>query len=309
MSRSVFFAAVLLASAANAEGQGPATFKDCADCPNMVTLPPGTFTMGEPESESQNRKFGWGGPEIKVTIAKTFAMATTEITRAQFAAFVKDTGYTQDKRCRSIWEKRLEDPTKVSWQDPLWPDGSKQADDHPVVCIAWEDAVAYAAWLTKKAGGKRTYSLPTEAQFEYGARAGTTGKRPWGGAPEDSCKYANVGDVNYLRIIPEYGAINCDDGYAFTSPVTAFPANAFGLHDMLGNVWEWAQDCRAEDLNATPRDGTALEAAPADCKRRVLRSSGYSSAEWYTRTTTRGGDPVPGTRLVVLGFRVAATVP
>lgn len=308
MIRRIVFAMLLWPFAAVAEGQGPQSFKDCADCPEMAVIPPGRFVMGAPESESQNRKFGWGGPEIEVTISKPYALAKTETTVAQFAAFMRESGYQQAGRCRSIWEKRLADPTKVSWQDPLWPDGSKQTDDHPVVCIAWEDAVAYADWLTKKTGGKRTYALPTEAQFEYAARVGTKTPRPWPGAAEESCKYANVGDVNYLRIIPEYGAINCDDGYAFTSPVTAFPANAYGLHDMLGNVWEWARDCRAEDLNATPRDGTALEVAPADCKRRVLRSSGYSSSDWYTRVTTRGGDPATGTRLVVLGFRVAASV-
>ena len=307
MLRIICVTVLLLPFIAHAEGQGPQAFKDCSDCPEMAVLPRGSFTMGEPESESQNRKFGWGGPEIKVTIAKPFAMAKTETTRAQFAAFVKATGYVQDGKCRSIWEKRLPDPSKVSWQDPQWPDGSKQKDDEPVVCVSWDDANAYAAWLTKLSGGKHVYALPTEAQFEYGARAGTAAKRPWPGAAEESCKYANVGDKNYLRIIPEYGAIDCDDGYAFTSPVTKFPANAFGLHDMLGNVWEWARDCRAEDLATTPRDGTALEVPPADCKRRVLRSSGYSSAEWFTRTTTRGGDPVT-TRLVVLGFRVAASV-
>jgi len=292
---------------AAAEGQGPRTFKECADCPEMVVLPAGRFVMGAPEVESQNRKFGWGGPEIEVRL-ESFALAKTETTRAQWAAFVKDTGYVQPGRCRSIWEKRLADPSKVGWQDPMWPDGSTQGEDHPVVCIAYEDAVAYAAWLTAKSGGKRVYGLPSEAQFEYAARAGTSGPRPWPGPAEASCMYANVGDRNYLKVIPDYGAIDCDDGYAFTSPVTAFPANAFGLHDMLGNVWEWARDCRAEDLTATPRDGTALEGPPADCKRRVLRSSGYSSAEWYTRVTTRGGDPVPGTRLVVLGFRVAARI-
>ncbi|MBL8645049.1 MAG: formylglycine-generating enzyme family protein [Rhodospirillaceae bacterium] len=305
--RSVLALLMLLSASAitRAEGQGPQTFKDCAECPEMVVIPGGRFVMGAPESESQNRKFGWGGPEIEVKVAR-FALAKTEITRAQFAAFVRESGYRQDGRCRSIWEKRLSDPAKVSWEDPLWPDGSKQSDDHPVVCIAWEDAMAYAAWLTRKSGGKRDYTLPSEAQFEYAARAGTAQPRPWPGAPEESCKYANVGDRNYLKIIPDYGAIDCDDGYAFTSPVTAFPANAFGLHDLLGNVWEWALDCRTEDLTATPRDGTALQGAPSDCKRRVLRSSGYSSAEWYTRVTTRGGDPVPGTRLVVIGFRVAA---
>jgi formylglycine-generating enzyme required for sulfatase activity len=280
--------------------------RDCADCPEMVLIPAGRFVMGAPESDSQNRKFGWGGPPIEVAIAAPFYMARTETTRAQFAAFVRETGYVQDGRCRSIWEKRLKDPAVVSWQDPQWPDGSKQADDHPVVCIGWEDAQAYVAWLNRKAKDGRVYALPSEAEFEYAARAGSTAPRPWPGAAEESCKYANVGDRNYLRVIPEYGAIDCDDGYAFTSPVTAYAANAFGVHDMIGNVWEWAQDCRAEDLTATPRDGRPLEAAPADCKRRVLRSSGYSSADWYTRATTRGSDPVPGTRLVVLGFRVVA---
>ncbi|MSO97749.1 MAG: hypothetical protein EXR11_05960 [Rhodospirillaceae bacterium] len=308
MLRMIIGLMLFVPMAAKAEGQGPASFKDCADCPEMVAIPLGSSTMGEPESESQNRKFGWGGPEIKVTIAKPYALAKTETTWAQFAAFMSESGYRQEGQCRSIWEKRIPDPSKVSWQDPQWPDGTKQKDDEPVVCVSWEDAYAYAAWVTKKSDGKHFYTLPTEAQFEYAARAGTTGQRPWPGAVEESCKYANVGDKNYLRIIPEYGAINCDDGYAFTSSVTHFPANAFGLHDMLGNVWEWARDCRAEDLTANPRNGTALETVPADCKRRVLRSSGFSSAEWYTRTTTRGGDPVPGTRLVVLGFRVAASV-
>jgi formylglycine-generating enzyme required for sulfatase activity len=293
--------------AAWAEGQGPQTFKDCAECPEMVVIPPGTFTMGAPESESQNRKFGWGGPPIEVTIPRPFALAVTETTRAQFAAFVAATGYVQDGRCRSIWEKCLADPTQVSWRDPIWPSGEKQADDHPVVCIGFEDAQAYIAWLNGKAAGRRVYALPSEAQFEYAARAGTAGPRPWPGPVEEACKYANVGDESYLKVIPDYGAIACNDGYAFTSPVKAFPANAFGVHDMLGNVWEWVQDCRAEDLTATPRDGRPLEGPPADCKRRVLRSSGYSSADWYTRVTTRGGDPVPGTRLVVLGFRVVAT--
>lgn len=305
---AMILAVMLMPIAATAEGQGPQSFKDCAECPDMVIIPPGRFTMGAPESESLDRKFGWGGPPIEVTIAKRFALAASEITRAQFAAFVAETGYVQDGRCRSIWEKRLADPTRVSWRDPLWPNGEKQADDHPVVCIGFEDAHAYVAWLNAKAGGRRRYTLPSEAQFEYAARAGTDGRRPWRGPVEESCKYANVGDTNYLKVISEYGAIACDDGYAFTSPVKAFPANAFGLYDMVGNVWEWVQDCRAEDLTATPRDGSALEGAPADCNRRVLRSSGYSSADWYTRVTTRGGDPVPGTRLVVLGFRVAATV-
>lgn len=306
MLTQIFSALILGMTSAHAEGAGPVAVNDCADCPSMVLVPAGSFRMGAPESESQNRKFGWGGPEIDVKIARPFYMAKTETTVAQWAAFVRASGYKQDGRCRSIWEKRLMDPTVVRWEDPIWPDGSKQSAAHPVVCVGFEDAVAYADWLTAQSGGKRVYSLPSEAEHEYATRAGTTGARPWPGPAADTCKYANVGDRAYNTVIPEYPGIDCDDRFAFTSPVGSFPENAFGLHDLLGNAWEWVLDCRAEDLNATPRDGRALVGPPADCKRRVMRGAGFTSGDWYVRVTTRGGDPVPGTRLVVLGFRVAA---
>jgi len=306
MLSQILFGLIFAVAGVRAEGGGPAVAQDCTDCPDLVLVPAGSFRMGAPESESQNRKFGWGGPVIDVRIAEPFYMARTETTRVQWAAFARATGYKQNGRCRSIWEKRLADPLVVSWQDPIWPDGSKQSDDHPVVCIGWEDAAAYAAWLTRQADGKRVYSLPSEAEYEYATRAGTSGARPWPGPPEDAYKYANVGDRAYNAVVPEYPGLACDDRFAFTSPVASFPENAFGLHDLIGNAWEWVLDCRAEGLTATPRDGAALTGAPADCKRRVLRGAGFTSGDWYVRVTTRGGDPVPGKRLVVLGFRVVA---
>ncbi len=295
-----------LTPSAYAEGGGPALVRDCAECPEMVLVPAGSFRMGAPESDSQGRKFGWGGPEIDVRIAAPFYLARTETTVAQWAAFMRATGYRQDGRCRSIWEKRLADPTRVSWENPEWPDGSVQTAAHPVVCVGFEDAVAYAEWLTSLSVGRRTYALPSEAEHEYAARAGTKGARPWPGGADQACRYANVGDRKYNDVVPEYPGLDCDDGFAFTAPVASFPENAFGVHDLLGNAWEWVLDCRAEDLSTTPRDGAALVGPPADCQRRVMRGAGFTSGDWYVRVTTRGGDPVPGTRLVVLGFRVAA---
>lgn len=305
----------------------------------MLRIPAGRFTMGAPEADSQNRRFGWGGPPIEVRIARAFAMSRTEITRGQFAAFVAATGYAPDGRCRSIWEKRLAPDARPSWRDPLWPDGSAITDQHPAVCIGFGDAQAYANWLTRQAGGRRVYGLPSEAQWEYAARAGSRTPRYWdaptvaalpagtaraaatrdAGAPrnasaardtataiDDVCRHANVGDRRYHALFPEFPTFDCDDGYAFTAPVGSFPANAFGLQDMLGNAWEWVADCVTPDLSRHPRDGRAADIAVpgADCTRRAMRGAGFPSADFYVRASTRGGDPVPATRLVVIGFRV-----
>jgi len=222
-----------------------ATFKDCAQCPEMAVLPAGSFTMGAPESESEGRRFGWGGPETPVTIATPFAMAVTEVTRAQFKAFLDDTGHELAPTCGTVWVAQVADEfgedARPTWHDPLYPGGFTPADDHPMVCVRWHDVQAYAAWLTEQAGGGRYYYIPSEAEWEYAARGGTTGPRPWGEA-ETSCAFANIGDTSYRDIIGSE-TISCTDGIPFTAPVKSFPANGFGLHDMLGNVWGWTHDC------------------------------------------------------------------
>jgi formylglycine-generating enzyme required for sulfatase activity len=321
---------VIAASTSPAATASPAeTFRDCTDCPTMVRIPPGRFTMGAPESESLGRKFGWGGPPTEIRLRRGFSLSQTEVTRAQFAAFVAATGYEPDGRCRSIWEKRLPADARPDWRDPLWPDGSRSGDDHPVVCIGFADAEAYLAWLNGKVAGKRRYRLPSEAEWEYAARAGTRTARYWeppgtptapaaaqsvlavagaDGAGSDVCRHANVGDARYRALFSEFPTFECDDGFAFTSPVRHFAPNPYGLYDMLGNAWEWVADCSTPDFGGHPRDGRAADAATpaADCTKRVMRGAGFPSADWYLRVTTRGGDPVPATRLVVIGLRVAA---
>lgn len=320
MKNSSFWICIL-ASAVIFVGAQPAaaqdTFQDCDTCPEMVRLPAGSFVMGQPESESQDRRFGWGGPPVPVTIGAPFAIGRHEVTRAQFSAFLEDTGYVIGTPCGTVWVAKVQEhygeDARPTWQNPLYPGGFTPTEDHPMVCIGWPDAQAYVAWLTAKSKGKHRYHLPSEAQWEYAARAGTTSVRPWGGPLEDSCTYANIGDTAYGAAIGSE-TVDCTDGYAFTAPVGSFPPNSFGLFDTIGNVWEWTQDCWVDDHTGATRTAQAVGEdthgnAGGDCTKRVMRGGGFSSEEWYVRVTTRGADPVPRTRLVLLGLRVAATAP
>ena len=146
-SASLISASLILLGLAASHAQE--TFQDCADCPEMVMIPPGTFVMGQPESESQNRRFGWGGPPVPVNIADAFAIGRTEVARAQFKAFLDETGYEMTAPCGTVCVALVEDEfgedARPTWQDPLYPSGMKPGDDHPMVCIGFPDAKAYVA--------------------------------------------------------------------------------------------------------------------------------------------------------------------
>lgn len=313
-TRDLWVGLIPLLFMASQVAQATDTFRDCADCPEMVVIPPGQFIMGQAESESQDRRFGWGGPPTPVEISKAFALGKTEVTRAQFKAFLAETGYDMAAPCGTVWVAQVQEEygedVRPTWQNPLYPGGMMPTDDHPMVCIGWPDAQAYVDWLNTKTSVGRTYHLPSESQWEYAARAGTTTVRPWGGALEESCAHANIGDTAYGEAIGSE-TVACTDGYAFTAPVGSFPANGFGLYDTMGNVWEWTQDCWVDDH--TGATGTAKAVgedthgnAGGDCTKRVMRGGGFSSEEWYVRVTTRGADPIPRTRIILLGLRVAA---
>lgn len=301
----------ILLCGAGAHATEENSFQDCDICPRMQIIPAGTFTMGEPRSPNAARK-GWGGPEVEIAISKPFALSRTEITRAQFKAFLDDSDYQLEGPCRAFWPGAKDAPTPSVWLNPAWPTGQAQSDDQPMICINYHDAVAYAKWLTERSGGRRKYGLPSEAQFEYAARAKSRGLWPWpSGAEQDACKYANVADVSFSKINPTAAeTFSCNDGHAFAAPVASYAPNAFGLYDMLGNVWEWAEDCAADahDLTVLPRDGSALTGPPADCTQRVTRGGGFVSPPWWTRVTARGGGHDPSARVSAMGFRVAAEV-
>jgi len=239
------------------------TFKDCPDCPSMVNIAAGTFTMGSPADEP-GRKYT-EGPQVELRVAG-FAIGATEITRKQYAAFVKDTrratGGCFTFGFISLTDESLIDPN-ASWRNP----GFKQTENDPVVCVSWQDAKDYATWLSRKTG--QHYRLPSEAEWEYAARAGATSTYPWGDDELRECEFLNGGDAALLAALPalipqiakelkdgDTGArvVECNDGAAFTRPVRSYPPNAFGLYDMLGNAWEYVEDCWYEAL---PSSGAA----------------------------------------------------
>ena len=211
----------------------------------LVLIPAGKFLMGSPETEKDRQK---DEVQHEVAISKPFYMGITHVTVDQFAAFVKDSGYKTEAEKDSnsidlkITHGKLEGGKVgvVSWLHP----GFEQKGDHPVVRISWKDAQAFCAWMSKKTG--KTVALPTEAQWEYACRAGTTTVYPWGDNPDDGKGWANCADQSLKQKLPNAPAdwkfFAWDDGFVFTSPVASFRPNAFGLYDMIGNAWQWCQD-------------------------------------------------------------------
>jgi len=285
-------------------GESPGTFRDCSDCPEMVSIAGGSFTMGvsaaEEERESvPNEIRGRAMPEHVVTLGD-FALGKYAVTRGEFAAFVRDTDHQTGDACYVVyWDgdqwKAGEQPG-YSWRNPNFA----QTDRHPAVCINWDDARAYVAWLSKKTG--HTYRLPSEAEWEYAARAGSGAPRLWGDDHARACSYANVGDVSMRNAFDRTGNFPCSDGYTHTAPVGEYPPNAFGLYDMQGNVWQWVQDCWNESYRGAPMDGSAWE--QGECGARVERGGSWYSFPWMVNTGFRYSLE-RGMRKVYLGFRVA----
>ncbi len=195
---------------------GGERFRECSDCPEMVIVPSGAFRMGSPATEADRQededdRAGAGGAPVEVAIAAPFALARTEVTVGEFAAFVKATGRDMGGGCFARIAGRRLTP-EFSWRDPGFP----QTDDHPVPCVSHEDAVAYAAWLSEKTGG--LYRLPSEPEWEYAARAGAGGRFAHGEADAELCRHANVADATAAQAFAGWVAAPCDDGAAYTSP-------------------------------------------------------------------------------------------
>ncbi len=296
------FVAVAMAAAQAQDPPKPAAagFTDCRDCPDMVSLPAGSFTMGSAEGETDHEADE--SPRHLVTFSKSFAMSRFEITRAQYAAFVSDTGRPSGPSC-SVWVwdswKTVEEK---SWQDP----GFQQSDTHPVACVDWFDAEAYAAWLAQKTG--HAYRLPSEAEWEYAARGGTTTLYITGDDPHQLCRTDNGHDQSSkeAHLGMAWPPVDCRDGFAETAPVGSFPPNAFGMHDVHGNVWEWMRDCYTTSYDGASTNGAAVEAA--DCRQRVYRGGGWSVERRGRRSANRGRYNVDG-RYGQLGIRVVRDLP
>ena len=312
----LFYLAILTANWSIAQsGLTPGqTFRDCADCPEMVVIPSGKFTIGSPANESN--RFSVEGPQKAINI-KQFAAGKFDVTRKQWNAFVVATNRGTSKGC--AWSG-FKDSSRKDWEsnpDASWNNlGFPQDDDHPVVCVTWNDAQDYTRWLSKKTGNN--YRLLTEAEWEYSARAGTTTTYPWGSVA--SHEYANYGrdSLGYS------GWASGRDQWINTSPVGSFPPNSFGLYDMHGNVLQYVEDCFADSYLDLPTDGSEYKKevqltmtgrfsymnATSSCSYRICRGGDWGNPPSLIRSAFRNWAPGPGSTLQNyrsggVGFRVA----
>jgi formylglycine-generating enzyme required for sulfatase activity/serine/threonine protein kinase len=265
----------------------------------LVLIPPGQFQMGAPDTSKSATAAE--RPQHTVRLTKPYYLAEYEVTRGDFAKFVKATGYKTEaeldkgKAGGLNSEGSLGPMQNLSWRAPGFP----QKDSHPVVVISWNDAVAFCRWLSGKE--RQNYRLPTEAEWEYACRAGTTTPFSSGGKYDDLFKAGNAIDQSFLKHFPKVKRREKPprDGYVFTAPVGSFIPNNFGLFDMHGNAAEWCQDWYAAYDAASATDPTG----PKQGLEHVHRGGSFL---WglSDRSSTRSSGQA-ALRLVVLGFRIA----
>jgi formylglycine-generating enzyme required for sulfatase activity len=262
----------------------------------MVVLPAGSFIMGSsPEEKSWAASHGGNlpsvadeGPQHSVSLS-SFAMGRYDVTRDEYAAFERETGRSASAGCYESSMPKAAKRDKADWKSP----GLDQTGRDPVVCVSWDDAQAYVAWLNtklRKPASANPYRLPSEAEWEYGARAGKSSKFWWG-------------DDDRLALTNSWFK---DNSKRRTHPVGSKPGNAFGLYDMVGNVWQWLDDCYTDTYAGAPTDGRPVETGKP-CLR-VDRGSSWNYPAWLLRSATRERNP-PEYRDVIMGFRVARTLP
>jgi formylglycine-generating enzyme required for sulfatase activity len=270
-------------------------FRDCPDCPELVSIAAGSFSMGSSPGDQADRPEE--KPAHKVTI-KPFALMTKEVTRDEYAAFVKATNHEVGGGCFQA------DGGDGKWDDngDFMKPGIAQQGNHPVVCVSDHDAEEFAAWLSEKTG--KPYRLPTEAEWEYAARAGKKTSYPWGNdVGNDGCKSMNAMDNSGHKKYPINDIMACDDKFVTTAPVGSFPANAFGVYDMLGNVWEVTSDCWHDDYKGAPTDGSSWE-EDGGCAKHPMRGGSWLENPWDSRYSSRWAAETDDHNTSV-GFRLA----
>jgi len=286
---------IVAAASASAQERSDREFRECSECPVMVGVPAGSFTMGSPKAE--RGRFDVEGPQHSVSI-RAFAIGKYDVTNEEFLSFLRETGY-RPAPCDPI--------LGLTWESPghglAYPPGHISPPRWPAVCLSWRDAEAYLAWLNGKVRAHASasaqagpYRLPSEAEWEYAARAGTTTARWWGEAIG-----TNNADCN--------GCGSRWDGNEIAD-AGSFKPNPFGLYDVLGNVWQWTQDCWHESYVGAPRDGSAW--TEGDCGKRVLRGGYWTSIPAFVRSAARSRADADGRDFDYssnAGFRVARTLP
>ena len=245
--------------------------------PQVVNIPSGCFQMGSPETEE-----GRGNDEVLHRVCvKGFKLAKSELTVEEFRKFISATHFITDAErnagesgCWS-YQKQSDKPWNW-WRWANWKLPVKGADlmpTDPVSCVSFYDVMAYIQWLNQETG--QEYRLPTEAEWEYAARAGTATARYWGNNSDIACGYANVADDTQVGFAKWPHAHNCEDGYFFSATVRALSANKFGLYDMLGNVWEWT--CSKYEEKYTGAEAVCADIKPGSDVFISIRGGGWNA--------------------------------
>ncbi len=278
------------------QGKEDRNFIECPECPQMVAIPAGKFLMGSPAREPG--RFDSEGPQHAVKV-KAFALGKYPVTSAQFLTFLNITGY-RPKPCNELlglgWKQlhRGQAATPTDVEPPLWP----------AVCLDWKDAEAFVDWINIRAraahpllGNRNPYRLPSEAEWEYAARAGTSTARWWGeeiGTGNANCNGCGSKWDNRLL-----------------APVESFAPNHFGVSGMLGNAWEWTADCWHPSYVGAPADGRAW--TDSFCIRRSIRGGSWNNVPIFIRSAARAGAAENGTGdydySTLTGFRLARDLP
>ncbi len=238
----------------------------------FVPIPAGCFDMGSPDSEAGRNPNE--GP-VHHVCPKAFDLGKFEVTQEQ-------------------WSRVMVFPNNA---DPSYFKGDPR---RPVETVTWNDAQRFVSLMSLF--GQHRYRLPSEAEWEYAARAGTTTSRYWGDNIDDGCAYENLADQSLKKVLPDAIGVNCDDGYAPPAPVGSFKPNPFGLYDILGNVAEWVEDCYVDNYRKAPIDGSAVMATP--CPARVARGGSWQSFARITRAAYRDVN-APVNHNLNIGFRLA----
>jgi formylglycine-generating enzyme required for sulfatase activity len=300
-----------LASAQSLAQEAPAAPtpapRDCDVCPELALVPPGQFMLGSAPDAAELDAATGEAPAVALSFSRPFLVSKHEITVGEFRRFVTATGAKFAAGCR-VWSggQWVQDHDR-GWQDPGF--SGPPRDDEPVVCVSWDDARAYAEWLSKESG--KRYRLLSEAEWEYVARGGTSFPRYWGehDSREDlplslACDNANVYDasaVDALRL--PWPNARCSDGAPALAPVAQYKPNAFGVYDIIGNAREWVMDCYTASYSGRPVDARAWT-WQGGCERKGVRGGSWASRPRDARAPARGAEPT-GRRQSDLGFRVA----
>jgi formylglycine-generating enzyme required for sulfatase activity len=276
-----------------AEGE---VFRDCPTCPLMKALPAGQFEQGAAAGQADATPIEL--PQHRVSITFPLGVGVYEITVREFKEFADATQH-KSAGCQ-MYNGSWQDSSGLNWNNV----GYMQTATHPVACVSWRDARAYAAWLSRKTGQK--YRLPSDSEWEYAARAGSAVPRPWKEDIAGACTSANVADQTAAQQYPGWKVHPCSDGYTYTAPVGSFQPNSFGLYDMLGNVFEWVLDCWHPDYRGAPTDGSAW--MNGDCSQRDMRGGSWFTAPPLVSASARNRFEETY-RSNSVGFRLVREIP